>query len=259
MQDADRSIDEVAPTRPRWRRGWPGARELLAGLVVLSIAFVIGSLSVASALRARNQPPQNHQVTVTGSAQEQVKADTFEWDASVSSTQPTPADALNQLKHWTSEIDAALVHAGALNSEITVGPVSVQPNTGSNGNVATFTETVNIKVRTHRLSAMGPVVVVADALLERNVPFISQPPQYTFTGLKKLRPILTAEATADARRRAQAAIGLHEKLGKSQSIYVGPFSVDAPGSVNIGSGDYDTASLQKVVSVAVTATYSTSS
>jgi hypothetical protein len=53
-------------------------------------------------------------------------------------------------------------------------------------------------------------------------------------------------------------VGAHEKLGKSESIFVGPFSVDAPGSVNIGSGDYDTSSVQKVVSVAVTASYATS-
>jgi hypothetical protein len=43
------------------------------------------------------------------------------------------------------------------------------------------------------------------------------------------------------------------------SISVGRFSVDAPGSVNIGSGDYYTGSTHLVVSVAVSATYSISS
>jgi hypothetical protein len=47
-------------------------------------------------------------------------------------------------------------------------------------------------------------------------------------------------------------------LGASISISVGQFSVDAPGSVNIGSGDYNTSTVRQVVSVPVTATYSTS-
>jgi hypothetical protein len=38
---------------------------------------------------------------------------------------------------------------------------------------------------------------------------------------------------------------------------VGQVSVDAPGSVNYGSGDFDTNSIPKVVSVVVYATYST--
>jgi hypothetical protein len=54
-------------------------------------------------------------------------------------------------------------------------------------------------------------------------------------------------------------LGGNGHLGKSISISVGQFSVDAPGSVNIGSGDYYTGSAQQVVSVAVSATYSTSS
>jgi hypothetical protein len=106
---------------------------------------------------------------------------------------------------------------------------------------------------------MKRVLGVSNQLLASNVPFIAQAPEYTFSGLKRLRPVLTAEATADARVRAQAALGSDGHLGRSISISVGQFSVDAPGSVNIGSGDYYTGSVQQVVSVAVSATYSTSS
>jgi len=116
-----------------------------------------------------------------------------------------------------------------------------------------------ITVRSRRLPAMKRALSVSNQLLARNVPFIAQDPQYTFSGLKRLRPVLTAEATADSRVRARAALGRNGHLGRSNSISVGQFSVDAPGSVNIGSGDYYTGSVQQVVSVAVSATYSTSS
>jgi hypothetical protein len=233
--------------------------EALIGMVILSVAFIIGSLSVDAGLRSRNQLPQTDQITVTGSAEQAVTADTFAWDASVASTQPTTSAALAQLNEWTAQIRGALDKAGAHDAEITFGSVQVQPNTDQTGAVTSFSESQTITVQSRRLPAMTRVLGVSDQLLARNVPFIAQGPQYTFSGLKRLRPVLTAEATADARVRARAALGGHGHLGRSISISVGQFSVDAPGSVNIGSGDYDTSTVQQVVSVAVTATYSTSS
>ena len=227
-------------------------------MVILSAAFIVGSYSVASGLRSRNQQAQN-EVSVTGSAEQAVTADTFEWDASVASTRATTSAALGQLNKWTAEIRAKLDAAGANDSEITLGSVVVQPNTNDNGIVSSFTESKTITVRSQRLTAIRGVLGVDDELLAANIPFIAQSPSYTYSGLKHLRPVLTAEATADARKRAVAALGGHGHLGKTLSISVGLFSVDAPGSVNIGSGDYNTSTIHQVVSVEVRASYATSS
>ncbi|HMK98249.1 MAG TPA: SIMPL domain-containing protein [Acidimicrobiales bacterium] len=227
-------------------------------MVFLSVAFIVGSFSVDAGLRSRNQPPPTDQVTVTGSAEQAVTADTFEWDASVASSRPSTSAALAELNRWTVQIRTALDDAGAHNDEITFGSVVVQPNVQPNGSVASFTESQTVTVLSHRLRAMKPVLAVGNQLLAINVPFIAQGPEYTFSGLKRLRPVLTAQATADARVRARAALGGHGHLGRVISISVGQFSVDAPGSVNIGSGDYDTSTVQQVVSVPVTATYAIS-
>ena len=148
--------------------------EPLIGMVILSVAFIIGSLSVDAGLRSRNQPPRTDQITVTGSAEQTVTADTFQWDASVASTQPTTSGALRQLNRWTAEIRAALDNAGAHDAEITFGSVEVQPNTDETGTVTSFTESQAITVRSRRLSAMRRVLGVSDQLLARNVPFIAQ-------------------------------------------------------------------------------------
>jgi hypothetical protein len=177
--------------------------------------------------------------------------------ASVASTKSTTSAALAQLKGWTAQIRNALIAAGALNDEISFGTEYVQPNTQATGQVTSFTMSQTVTVQSSRLTAMQRVLGVSNLLLANNVPFIAQQPQYTFNGLKKLRPALTAEAAANARQRAQAALGKQVKLGKPISITVGQVSVDAPGSVNYGSGDFDTSSIPKVVSVVVYATYST--
>jgi hypothetical protein len=238
------------------KRGSLRAHEQLIGLVVLSAAFIVGSLSVASGIRNRNQP-QSNQITITGSAEQSVTSNTFNWMASVASTQPTTSAALAQLNGWTAQIRNALIAAGSLNSEISFGTANVQPNTQASGQVTSFTMSETVTVQSSRLTAMQRVLSVSNLLLAHNVPFIAQQPQYTFNGLKKLRPALTAKAAANARQRAQAALGKHVTLGKPISITVGQVSVDAPGSVNYGSGDFDTSSISKVVSVVVYATYAT--
>lgn len=225
-------------------------------MIILSAAFIVGSLAVASGIRNRNLP-QTNQITITGSAEKAVTSNTFQWMASVASTQPTTSRALAQLNGWAAQIRHALLAAGALNREISFGSFYVQPNTLASGQVTSFTLSETLTVQSSRLGAMRRVLGVSNLLLAENIPFIAQQPQYTFNGLKKLRPVLTAEAAANARQRAQAALGKQVKLGKPISIKVGQVSVDAPGSVNYGSGDFNTSSIPKVVSVVVYATYAT--
>jgi hypothetical protein len=252
----DVDIEHQSPERASRKKGSLRSHQQLIGMIILAAAFIVGSLSVASGIRARNQQGAN-QITITGSAEQKVTSNTFQWMASFSSTQPTTSAALAQLNGWTAQIRDAIIAAGALNDEVSFGTVNVQPNTQSNGAVSSFTMSQTVTVQSTRLRAMQRVLGVSNRLLSNNVPFIAQQPQYTFSGLKKLRPTLTAEAAANARKRAQAALGTQVTLGKPISITVGQVSVDAPGSVNYGSGDFDTNSIPKVVSVVVYATYST--
>ena len=162
-------------------------------MIILSAAFIVGSLSVASGIRARNQTQKN-QISITGSAEETVTSNMFQWTANFSSTQPTTSAALAQLNGWTVQIRKALIAAGAFDSEISFGTVNVQPNELANGAISNFTMSQTVTVQSTRLSAMQPVLGVSTLLLANNVPFIAQQPQYTYNGLKKLRPALTAEA-----------------------------------------------------------------
>ncbi len=229
--------DSTSPTKRSLR-----PHEQLIGLIILAAAFIVGSLLVASGVRSHYQPQGSNQITITGSAEQSVTSNSFEWTA---------------LNGWTAQIRRALLAAGALSDEISFGTINVQPNELATGAVASFTMNQTVTVQSSRLPAMQRVLGVSNLLLAENIPFIADQPQYTFNGLKKLRPALTSEAAANARQRAQAALGKHVQLGKPITITVGQVSVDAPGSVNYGSGDFNTSSIPKVVSVVVYATYAT--
>ena len=89
---------------------------------------------------------------------------------------------------WSAQIRNALIAAGALNDEISFGTASVQPNYQENGAVSSFTMSQTVTVQSTRLTAMQRVLGVSNLLLAQNMPFIAKQPQYTFNGLKKLRP-----------------------------------------------------------------------
>ena len=258
---APENTDVEIPRKGRGlaRVNWNSLRshEQFFGMIILAVAFVIGSLAVASGIRNRNQRPPSHQITVTGSAVQAVTSNYFQWAANVSVTRSTTSAALTQMKQWTASIRHAALVAGALNNEISFTTVSVSPNTNQDGQVTSFTMSEWFNVKSSRLSAMQPVLGVSNLLLSENIPFIANQPSYTFNGLKKLRPALTKAAAANARLRAQDALGKNVTLGKPISISVGAVSVDRPGNVNYGSGDFNTSSIPKAVSVVVYATYST--
>src|ERR1700684_2195315 len=126
-------------------------------MIILSAAFIIGSFSVASGVRNRNQP-QSNQITITGSAEQAVTSNTLQWMANFSSTQPTTSAALAQLNKWTAQIRNAIFDAGALNDEVSFGTVNVQPNAQASGAVTSFTMSQTVTVQSSRLSAMQRVL-----------------------------------------------------------------------------------------------------
>ena len=101
--------DSTSPTKRSLR-----PHEQLIGLIILAAAFIVGSLLVASGVRSHYQPQGSNQITITGSAEQSVTSNSFEWTANVASTQSTTSAALTQLNGWTAQIRRALLAAGAL-------------------------------------------------------------------------------------------------------------------------------------------------
>ena len=84
-------------TRPSgWAERFP---QLFLGLVVVSAGLAVGASALRDGLRARSQ---QEAITVTGSARKTIVSDTVIWRASLTSTQPTPAEASRELSAGSS-------------------------------------------------------------------------------------------------------------------------------------------------------------
>jgi hypothetical protein len=232
---------------------------LLAGLALLAVAILIGSLAIGSGIRNRNQ---NNVITVTGSAKQEITSDYVIWDFSVTSQDSSAALAAKSLAAWTGRIEAFLKAQGIQPGELTVQPIStttVTPNTnsGSSNKVVGYQLTRNFEVRSTRVQAVAAIAEASSHLLTQGIPVSAQPLQYVYTKLGSIRANLLAQAVRDAQQRAKvllAATG--SKLGGLRGVSVSPFQVTSSNSTQVSDyGVYDTSTLKKDVTAVVNVTF----
>jgi len=235
--------------------------QLFLGLVVLSAGLAFGSSAVRDGLKARSG---QEVITVTGSARRTITSDTVVWRASLTSTQPTPAEASRELAAWVGRVQSFLRGAGAADAEVRVDPISTEtiaqstPDGRSDtGKIAGYKLSRAFEVRSSRVKEITDIVQKSSALLNEGIPLTAQPPQYLYAQLAKIRPDLLAEASRDAKTRGQSLVAAAGgRIGRLQSVSAGVFQITAPGSTDTsGEGVYDTSTIDKDVTAVVSLTF----
>jgi uncharacterized protein len=235
--------------------------QLFLGLAVLAGGLVLGAGALRDGLRARSRQDM---ITVTGSARRSVVSDTVVWRASLTSTQPTPADASRELGAWVGRVQAFLRSSGAADTEVRLEPIATEtlPQVGPDGHTETgrvggYKLTRAFEVRSSRVKEITDIVQKSSALLTEGIPLTAQPPQYLYGQLPTLRPELLADPSRDAKTRADRLVAAAGgRLGRLQSVSAGVFQITAPGSTDTsGEGVYDTSTVDKDVTAVVNLTF----
>lgn len=228
--------------------------------MIVGVCLLIGSLAIADGIRDRGR---SDVLTVTGSAKRRIQSDYVIWNASLTSRQPTAQAASKELARWTARFQAFLDEAGVQPVEITVQPISTttqaatDPNTGEPvGTVVGFALTRTFQLRSNRVDDIAKLIEASAGLLNENVPITAEPPQYVYTKLRSLRPVLLEDATKDALARAKVlARATDANLGSLRSVNVGVFQVTSPNSTDVSDyGVYDVSTRAKDVTAVVNVT-----
>ena len=230
------------------------ALALVAGLALIAVALALGLFAVADGIRDRGG---GDTISVTGSARRSISSDYLIWNASVSVQRETTGAAAAQLERWLEQTLAALRASGIRDDELTVRAISTESLRGRAGKLIGFRLTRSLQVRSARLDAVVAAIEDSSRLLAAGVPLSAGQPQYVYTKLAELRPALSADATKDALRRAEAIVEITgDELGGVRNVYSSPFQVTAPGSTEVEDyGIYDTSTREKEVTAVVNVTF----
>jgi uncharacterized protein len=229
--------------------------QLFSGLFALSLALVAGSFIGASAIRNLKQTDV---VTVTGSAKRPIRSDYIIWRVSVSSQQPTAQAAYQELKTRSERLqgyfkDKQVADNAITPSSIDTSTVPEVVNGRETGKILAYRLNQRYEIRSSEVERIAQLSQQATELINEGIPIVSEAPEYLYTQLSKLRVEMVADATKDAKARAEAiARSTGNRIGAVRSAKTGVFQITSRNSTAVSdSGIYDTSSIDKDITAVV--------
>jgi len=231
---------------------------------ILGIAMIIAFASHGYLMGNRTG---NNVITVTGSAKESVKADLAKWSASFTrhSGVSNLKESLALANGDTQKIKQFIIDFGIPETSITLLPIQTETvyemqkgeYMGVSQNVSGYNIRQEVRVEDKDIAKVDLLAKNLSKLVDSGIISDYQYTGYYFTKLDSLRPNLFAEATKDAKVRAEAiAKGTGAKVGFLRSAKTGIIQVLAPNSTDVSDyGTYDLSTKDKEISATVSVSF----
>jgi uncharacterized protein len=230
------------------------------GMLTLAIALVIGGIAIGGGL-SKIRGSANI-ITVTGSAKKPVHSDFALWRASVSSQKADMQSAFRDVKSYTERLRNFLKEKAVPDSAVTFNSLENENieewhNGSRTGKILAYRITQRFEVRSNRVESIGKLIDEVTNLINDGIPVESTPVQYLFTKLPEMRVDMMAEATKDAKLRAQKiAESAGAKIGPIRSARMGVFQLTPRNSTEISDyGMNDVTALEKDLTAVVSLSF----
>jgi hypothetical protein len=230
---------------------------LLAGLFLAAGLVCSTMVATAGWLKVKN----SQFITVKGSARKNVESDLAVWRGNFTVEAPTLLEAQRQVQSNRAVVVLFLKNAGVTNPVF--APVGIEEIRATHKTQDNWSEhkttgyrlSLSVRVETRDLDCIERMDTTP--LVEQGVLFTTEAPQFIYSSVGEAKIEMLAEATKDARARAEQ-IGNQGGRAISQlhSADMGIFQITPRlESRTSWQGENDTTSRQKTVTAVVTATF----
>lgn len=201
----------------------------------------------------------NEVITVTGSAEKNILSDYIVWKGSFSARDPQLKIAYGMLQEELNKVKDYLSSKDIKDDEIVVSQVNTQAVYRKNekGNDTNEIEyyhlSQGIEVSSYDVDRVAAVSRQSTELIDQDIEFLSEAPEYFYTRLAELKVEMLSVATENAKERAESmAASTGNKIGLMRSAKMGVFQITPVNSYDIAWwGNNDTNSLEKKVTAVV--------
>jgi uncharacterized protein len=228
------------------------------GWLVFAIAL-IGSTYIAASSWVKVKTREVRTIEVTGSAKRRIVSDLIEWKASIETQGQDRTAAYKALHENVDKTMAYLKQQGIKDTDVRVSAVETEEIieselVGSGDNRIErevkkgWSTRQTIQVSSTEVDQIERVSREVTSLIEAGVPITSSAPAYFYTKLGELKIEMLAEASKDARTRAERMLASagDAKLGKLHKADMGVINVNPANSTESSwDGNNDTTSLKK--------------
>ncbi len=257
---------ELSPPQPPK----PPKRPFPASIIVALIAGVsaIACVSIFSGNIAKYKTHKNGDgISVTGSASCDFESDLVVWRGSFSAHGETPKSAYQIIKNDADIVKKYLNDNGVSDSEISFSSVSISQNWvqeyNEEGNqIGEYLDGYDlyqsVTITSEDVDKVDSISKDITQLIESNIEFSSEYPEYYYTKLDELKLDLIQQATENAKARVDiVAEGTGAHTTRLLTASLGVFQITAQNSDTEYSygGTFDTSSRYKTATVTVRLNY----
>jgi hypothetical protein len=173
------------------------------------------------------------------------------------------AEAYAELKLDSEKVRKYLKGKGIDEKDIVFSSIDTSPihevnfNGQYTNNIIAYRLYQHVEVSLEEVDKLSKIAREATELMNEGVEFQSSPPQYYYTKIANLKVSMLAEATKDAKNRAeQISQNTGSKIGALKSARMGVFQITPLYSTEVADyGINDTSSMDKEITAVVTCTF----
>jgi len=227
--------------------------------IVISLAMIITAVVLGNAFMNRNVALNN--ISVTGKAEKNFTSDLIVWKGSFSRSAGSLKEAYSLVNADAELVKTFFSSKGVDPQQFVFSAVDIEKlynaETDRNGNTtSTFTGyrlTQDVSIQSKEVDHIEKLSREVTELINQGVEFNSMPPEYYYTQLAALKIEMIAEATKDARLRAEKIASESGcGLGVLKNGDMGVFQIVAPNSTEDDyswGGSFNTSSKDKSASI----------
>ena len=232
--------------------------------IIFAITILITALILTGAYK--NRFNYNNVISVTGLGSKDFVSDLIVWSGSFTKKNMDLQTAYVELNKDRNTIRQHLLSKGILSDEIVFTSVNiirdydytVDKNKNRQRIFTGYNLSQRVQIESQEVDKIESVSREVTELINYGVEFYSQNPEYYYTKLAELKIEMIAEATQDARLRAEKiAENSGAKLGDLQNAKMGIFQIIAQNSSEEYSwgGAFNTSSKRKTATITMKLTF----
>jgi len=230
--------------------------------ICIAVATIISSVILSQGF-LKVMKFTREQITVTGSAQKDIKSDYIVWKGTFSVREADLKTGYKKLSENLEAVKKYLLSRGAgqdevVFSQIVTSRIYKKNKEGKDTNeIQWYVLAQMVEVKSKDVDKVDRISRESTELINQNIEFESQMPEYFYAKLDELKIEMLAKATENAKLRAENMVrATGNKIGFMRSARMGVFQITPVNSTEVSDwGVNDTTSLEKRVTAVVTASF----
>lgn len=224
---------------------------------IAALAIVVSSMILVDGVEKIKGG--NNRIIVTGSAKQQITSDLIVWTGSYTAKSPSLQEAYTRLEADKAKVMDYLVNQGVSKDKIVFSSINtytyyiILPNGQYTSDVDYYELSQTVTISSEEIDKVTEISRNVTELINEGVQFQSNSPQYMYTKIADMKVTMLAEATKDARKRAEMiAENAGDKLGELKYADMGVIQITPLYSNEVSDyGMNDTYSLEKEITAIV--------